>query len=464
MSTQPISTSAQSIIYHLVVMTVTSLKNGRWATNWRLFFLLLLGTLIVAEPGAFAHQTPSTIVLLDVSPTKVAVELQLPLGELELAFGHDVYKNPDNLVARVGPQLAEYLLAHIHPMVAKDQPWLVEVTDMQVEAAEQTYSGPYQEITVHLLMTPPAGASTRKFIFDYDVIMHQLVTHSALVSIRNDWERGKTDARPVEVGVIRVDTKTTFIYPLVVNLEDGSAWQGFRGMVSLGIEHIAEGTDHLLFILVLLLPAPLLIERKRWGGFGGWHYSLIRLLKVVTAFTLGHSLTLLLGALDWVDIPAQPVEMLIALSILVSAIHAWRPLFPGRESYVAAGFGLVHGLAFASTLANLNLGGGQMALSILGFNVGIELMQLLVVAVTIPWLILLSQTTTYPFVRCTGTVLAGVAALAWITERAVGQSNSLTTFITQSTDYTPWFVLVLAVLALLLFGWEKRQKKTIPLL
>ncbi|AUD06108.1 HupE/UreJ family protein [Spirosoma pollinicola] len=442
-------------------MINTFFPNSRLFSRWRLFLFFIMGAMVALGPDVFAHQTPSTIVILDVSPTKVAVELQLPLGELELAFGHDVYKNPDNLVARVGPQLAEYLLAHIHPMVAKDQPWLVDVTDMHVEAAEQTYSGPYQEITVHLIMTPPTGASTRKFIFDYDVIMHQLVTHSALVSIRNDWERGKTDDQPAEVGVIRVDTKTTLIYPLLINLDQGSLWQGFRGMVSLGIEHIAEGTDHLLFLLVLLLPAPLLAEKKRWTGFGGWRYSLIRLLKVVTAFTLGHSLTLLLGALGWVNVPVQPVEILIAFSILVSAIHAWRPLFPGRETYIAASFGLVHGLAFASTLANLNLAPGQMALSILGFNIGIELMQLLVVALTVPWLMLLSQTRVYPFVRTAGAVLAGVAALAWLSERTFGQSNFLTALITKGAGYAPWLIIVLVSASLLLFWRERRQRKMI---
>ena len=438
-------------------MNCTILPSSRRLVDRWLLFFVLNGALWALVPSVSAHQTPSTIVLLDVSPTKVAVELQLPLGELELAFGHDVYKKPDNLVARVGPQLSEYLLAHIHPMVAKDQPWLVEVKDMHVEAAQQTYSGPYQEIIVHLVMTPPAGASTRQFLFDYDVIMHQLVTHSALVAIRTDWERGKTDNQPLEVGVIRVDTKTTLIYPLMVNLEKGSIWQGFRGMIWLGVEHIAQGTDHLLFLLVLLLPAPLAVDKKRWAGFGGWRYSLTQLLKIVTAFTLGHSLTLLLGALAWVNVPVQPVEMLIALSILVSAIHAWQPLFPGRETYVAAGFGLVHGLAFASTLTNLHLGSGQLALSILGFNLGIEVMQLVGVSLTVPWLILLSQTTLYPFVRRGGALLAAVASLAWISERASDRSNWVTIFITQAASYAPWFILLLAVASLLLF-WREKHK------
>jgi hypothetical protein len=139
-------------------------------------------------------------------------------------------------------------------------------------------------------------------------------------------------------------------------------------MIALGAQHIREGTDHLLFLLVLLLPAMLKLRAGAWGAFGGINYSLGRLVRIVTAFTLGHSATLLAGALHWLSLPQRPVEVLIACSILVTAIHAVRPIFPGREDHVAAGFGLVHGLAFATILADLNPSAGPMALSILGFD------------------------------------------------------------------------------------------------
>ncbi|RZK61802.1 MAG: HupE/UreJ family protein, partial [Hymenobacter sp.] len=187
------------------------------------------------------------------------------------------------------------------------------------------------------------------------------------------------------------------------------------------------------------------------GGFGGVGYSVGRLLKVVTAFTIGHSLTLLLGALGWVRLPGQPVEVLIAVSILVSAGHAGRPLFAGREAWVAAGFGLVHGLAFASTLAGLHLDASRMGLSILGFNLGIELMQLLVIALTVPWLLLLSCTPAYPAVRLGGAALAGLAAVAWLVERLSGQPNALTVLVAQAVPYALWLLGVLAVGAVLAF-------------
>ena len=304
-----------------------------------------------------------------------------------------------------------------------------------------------------------AGETTRKFYLDYDVIIHQVMNHAALVSIRNDWEQGKADADPAKVGVIHLNTKDNVIYPLEINLEKGTWWKGFKSMVSLGMQHIKEGTDHLLFLLVLLLPATLLIYGKKWGGFGGTKYSIIRLLKIVTAFTIGHSITLLVGALGWVKLPVQPVEILIALSIFISALHAIRPLFYGKEMYVAAGFGMVHGLAFASVLANLHLGAGPMALSILGFNIGIELMQLIVVVLIIPWLILLSPTPAYKMVRVGGAITAATAALAWIAERITGVPNVATTFIQNNIKYAIWGIAILALLAIINYAWHVNKKR-----
>src|SRR5207344_124722 len=181
-----------------------------------------------------------------------------------------------------------------------------------------------------------------------------------------------------------------------------SWWQGFSSVLKVGVHHIAEGTDHLLFLLVLLLPAPLVAAGKYWGGFGGLKRALVQLLKIVSAFTVGHSLTLLIGALGWLRLPGQPVEILIAFSILISALHAIRPWFAGREVYIAAGFGLIHGLAFASSIAEYGFSPWYLAATVLGFNVGIELMQLVVVVVAIPWLILLARTQFYAPARIGG--------------------------------------------------------------
>jgi hypothetical protein len=213
---------------------------------------------------------------------------------------------------------------------------------------------------------------------------------------------------------------------------------GFASIFRLGMRHIAEGTDHLLFLLALLLPAPLMVLRSRWAGFAGVRHSLLQILKVVTAFTIGHSITLALAALGLVRVPGRPIEVLIALSILLSAVHALRPLFPGREARIAAFFGLIHGLAFAATLEELGLGRWERVAGILAFNLGIETMQLIVVAATIPSLVLMSRTRAYPFLRIGGALFAGFASVGWIAERMLDVHNSVGVVVNLVAHHAVW--------------------------
>jgi hypothetical protein len=391
---------------------------------------------------------PNSMVLLTVHANRIEAEVQIPLVELQAAVGRAVNDSAAGLTDRLGPFLRTYLTQHIRLQTPDRRTWTVQVGAIAVQETQNAINGTYRELTAQVRMLPPPGGDVRRFIFNYDAVVHQVVTHRVLVSVRQDWARGRVghDA-PVQVGTIELDIVNNRLRPLMVDLQAGSAWQGFVAMVRLGMNHIAEGTDHLLFLLVLLLAAPLLAERSRWGGFGGTRYSGRRILLIVTAFTVGHSLTLLLSTLQWVRMPSRPVEVLIAVSILVSALHALRPLFPGREAWVAAGFGLIHGLAFADTLTNLHLDAGPMALSLLGFNLGIEVMQVFIIALTLPWLMLLSRTRTYTYLRVGGAVLAWVAAAAWVLERVSGQPNAITSWVEQGAALAPYVLGTLAVWA-----------------
>ncbi len=223
---------------------------------------------------------------------------------------------------------------------------------------------------------------------------------------------------------------------------------GFASLFRLGMRHIAEGTDHLLFLLALLLPAPLLVLGSRWAGIAAVRQSLLRILKIVTAFTIGHSITLALAALGLVRVPSRPIEVLIALSILLSAVHALRPLFPGREARIAAFFGLIHGLAFAATLGELGLGRWERVAGILAFNLGIETMQLIVVAATMPSLVLLSRTRAYPFLRIGGALFAGVASLGWIAERLLNLPNPANALVDLVAHRAVWIAVALFLISL----------------
>ncbi|GGR23314.1 hypothetical protein GCM10008957_39070 [Deinococcus ruber] len=426
----------------------------------------LLVLILALLPGqAAAHPMPTTTVQLDIHSGYVSAELALPLNELQLATGWTLLGNGAALEV-YSSRLKAYLLKHLVATTPSGQAWTVTVGTPTLTQAEQTMTGPYQEFVVAARLVPPtgAGASTHTFTLKYDAIVHQVVTHSILVSVRQDWERGLNGETPVQVGIIRTDTRTGTVPPLQVNQGGGSVWQGFAGIFLLGVHHIAKGTDHLLFLLTLLLPAPLLVvvgRRPHWGTFGGTRQSLLNIVKITTAFTVGHSLTLLLGTLRIVNVSDAPIEVLIAISILVSAVHALRPLFPGREMLVATGFGLIHGLAFSYTLAALNLSAWQAALSLLGFNLGIEAMQLLVIAVTMPWLILLARTPLYPPVRVVGASIAVLASLGWLGAR-LGVVNPLGTLADTLSPYGPWVIVGLAVLALLGFGWSKLRNAPSP--
>jgi HupE / UreJ protein len=190
-----------------------------------------------------------------------------------------------------------------------------------------------------------------------------------------------------------------------------------------------------------VLPAPLLAAAGRWAGVAGTRAAVRRITAVTVAFTVGHSATLVLGTLG-LPVPQQPVEAAIAVSILVAAAHAVRPLFPGREPVVAGFFGLVHGMAFSTTLSSLDLSGGRLALSLLGFNLGIEIMQLAVVLLVLPPLVVLARTPAYPPLRTGAAAVTAVAAVGWLLDR-IGIPNVLGTAADSLGTFLPWVVGVL---------------------
>jgi hypothetical protein len=241
---------------------------------------------------------------------------------------------------------------------------------------------------------------------------------------------------------------------IAIDRSGGSWLRGFAALFQLGARHIAEGTDHLLFLLALILPAPLVAVGWRWGSYAGGKTALWRIVKIVTAFTLGHSVTLVIGALGWARLPGAVVESAIALSILVSAVHALVPIFRGREVFIAGGFGLVHGLAFAATLTDFGLDPWTLVSSVLGFNLGIEAFQLLVILAAMPWLVLLARSRAYGPFRVAGAVLTGLAAAAWLAERALGWINPVGPLVDAVASQAIWLLAGLAALAVVASSHE----------
>jgi hypothetical protein len=301
------------------------------------------------------------------------------------------------------------------------------------------------QIQLRFQASLPAASSTDRIVFEN----HHLPAIS--VYLANCLAPPKKDIRILGQNRNRNQSWYQVDYaPANAGREAASAQSaGFASLFRLGIRHIAEGTDHLLFLLALLLPAPLTAVGSRWAGPVAIRTALMRILQVVTAFTVGHSLTLALAGLGLIHMPARPVEALIALSILISAVHALRPIFPGREAVIAAFFGLIHGLAFASAIDRLGLSGWQRITSILAFNVGIETMQLVVVASVLPSLLLLSRTRAYFVLRLGGGVLSGLAALAWMVERLLNIRTSIDLVVERAAQQAIWIAAGLLILSLL---------------
>ena len=172
-------------------------------------------------------------------------------------------------------------------------------------------------------------------------------------------------------------------------------WQQLAAFVSEGIWHILKGYDHVLFLLTLLLPAVVRYSGRGWEPRASLRDAALEVLQVVTAFTLAHSLTLSLAVLGLVHLPARWVESAIALTVLLGALNNLTPLIVRRRWAVAFGFGLVHGLGFASVIADLGLHGANLALSLLGFNAGVEMGQMLIVLAVLPLAFLLRDTALY---------------------------------------------------------------------
>ena len=184
-----------------------------------------------------------------------------------------------------------------------------------------------------------------------------------------------------------------------------------------GVWHIWIGFDHILFLLALLLPAVLVAGGTRPAE--SFKACAVDVLKVVTAFTAAHSVTLTLASLTVVALPSRWVESAIAASVVLAALNNLLPLFRGRRALAAFAFGLVHDFGFAGVLADLGLPQGALVGSLLGFNLGVEIGQLAIVAAFLPLAYLLRRTWLYRLLLGAGSALIALLAALWLAERAL---------------------------------------------
>ena len=192
----------------------------------------------------------------------------------------------------------------------------------------------------------------------------------------------------------------------------------FATFVGQGLWHVWIGYDHLAFLLLLLLPGVLRAVGAGWQAVPTFRETARDLFKIITAFTLAHSLTLALATTGAVNIPVRPVEVAIAASIVIAGLLN---LFPGAARArlaLAFGFGLVHGFGFANALAELGARGTRLVPTLAGFNMGVELAQLSLVLLVLPFLFRARTSAFYAWRFMPAASLgAAMAGAAWLVAR-----------------------------------------------
>ncbi len=419
-------------------------------------FVVATTTLLSLGAGAFAHRLDeylqATIISVEKDRAEVSMRL-VPGVAVSSIVLLSIDTNGDGIISEAEQRTyAERVLRDLSITVdgKSVSPTLIK---QMFPAIEEIKAG-LGEIQIQFTLDLPSGGPERRIVFDNHhqngisvYLMNCLVPRDPSIRILTQNRNQSQSFYQLDYAAVGSSSDLLYLkWPSIFRGWMGTV--GFRSIFRLGMRHIAKGTDHLLFLMALLLPAPLMATRSRWSGFLGVRESLLQTLKIVTAFTVGHSITLAFAALGVVRMTRRPIEVLIAFSILISAAHALRPLFPGREAAIAAFFGLIHGLAFATTLGELGLGRSQRVASILGFNLGIETMQLIVVAATMPSLVLMSRTRVYPLLRIAGALFAGFASLGWIAKRLLGFTNSVDVVVDGVAHYALWIAVGLFLVSI----------------
>jgi hypothetical protein len=197
-----------------------------------------------------------------------------------------------------------------------------------------------------------------------------------------------------------------------------SAWSSFARFIGEGVWHVLIGYDHIAFVLLLLLPSVMRPVDGKWHGATGLRQVARDMFTIITAFTIAHSITLALAVTGTVKVPMQPIEVAIAASIAVAGGLNLLPKLSRLRLPLAFGFGFVHGFGFANALSEIDAAGSALLPLLAGFNVGVEIAQLGIVALVLPLIYSMRATRWYAStVLPLGSCALGMAGLVWLFQR-----------------------------------------------
>lgn len=362
---------------------------------------LVSACLVLAAPGALAHKPSDSYLAVRVEGARVSGQWDIALRDLDFAIGLDDNGDGDITWGEVRAHhsdIAAYALARLK-LRSRNADCPVHATDF---LADDHSDGAYSVMRFE-------GACPEE--------VESIEIHYSLFA----------DLDPQHKGLLRLEhgagTRTGIFSPeratQSFELEKISALTQFVDYGREGVWHIWIGFDHILFLLSLLLPAVLALQGGRWHAVERFPPAFWDVFKIVTSFTVAHSITLSLAALGVVSLPSRLVESGIATSVVLAALNNVFPLVHGRRWMVAFAFGLIHGFGFASVLRDLGLPQGALLIALVGFNLGVEGGQLAIVSVFLPVAYWLRTTWLYRRLVFIGGSLAIVAVAGiWLVERA----------------------------------------------
>ncbi len=362
--------------------------------------LLVLSWLLFSLP-AWAHKPSDSYLSLSVQDDHVEGQWDIALRDLESAIGLDRDGDGQLTWREVRTQhdrIKSYALSHL----ALSTDTQTCTTQVLGQLVDHHTDGAYSV----LRFRSDCGGQIERLAVDYRLLFEIDAQHKGLLRLT---QGGHTSTAIFS----RESPAQNF------SIAERSRWAESRQFIHEGIWHIWLGFDHVLFLLALLLPAVLIRADSRWRAAGEFSSVCWNVISIVTAFTVAHSLTLSLAALDIIRLPSRLVESVIAASVVLAALGNLYPMLIDRRWMVAFGFGLIHGFGFASVLTDLGLPHDSLLLSLVSFNVGVELGQLAIVAAFLPLAYVLRRSWSYPRLVLTGGSLAVIIiALVWFTERA----------------------------------------------
>jgi len=349
---------------------------------------------------AWAHKASDSYLVVNAKGSAVTAQWDIALRDIDFALGLDSDGNAEITWGELRTRQAD-IAAWALPRLAIDRggPCPLQLDQLQVDEHTDGSFAVLQLSGACPAQTGDLGLSYR-LLFDLDSL------HRGLLRVTVDGTGHTTVLSPAS-GTVRFAPG------------EASRLKQFQQYLVEGIWHIWIGFDHILFLLSLLLPAVLVHADTRWRGAERFGQAGREVLWVVTSFTVAHSITLSLAALGLISLPSRLVESAIALSVVLAAANNVWPVVAHRRWVVAFCFGLIHGFGFASVLAELGLPTDALALSLLGFNLGVEVGQLAIVAAFLPIAFALRHTAFYrKGVFVWGSLLTMLVAGLWLVERA----------------------------------------------